>query len=88
MPINVTLQEIIDYGDHSHRPFIEGDKIFKAKHIISAGIVRRDGATVTVIGLVLQTSHPKALPHEVTLKIVRVPAKPVLAENASIFLVC
>ena len=53
------------YGGKSNRPLIEGDKLFKAKHVVSAGVIRKDGTKLLIKGLVLQTSQPKADPHEV-----------------------
>lgn len=70
MPVNVLLKDIIAYGGKRSRPLIEGEKLFKANHIISVAAIKRVGRNVDILGLVIQSSQPKARPHEVSLELV------------------
>ena len=55
MSVRITLQKILEYGGKINRPLIKGDKLFKVKHVMSAGVVRKVGTKLLVKGLVLQT---------------------------------
>jgi SWIM zinc finger len=63
----VDLFEIMKYVGSGERPFVEGEAILKAKHIMECGLTSRTEQEFRVLGLCLQSSHLNSRPHEIKI---------------------
>lgn len=62
------LLDVMCLGGTHTRPLVEGAEVLKCG-VLSIGKVTATEDSMEVFGLVMQSSHPDQIPHEVTLKI-------------------
>ncbi|XP_046396033.1 uncharacterized protein LOC124163281 [Ischnura elegans] len=63
------LSDVFTYVGDFKRPFVEGDAILKANHIVELGVLKNEVDLVEVMALCLQTSNINGQPHEINITI-------------------
>ena len=66
----IDLSDIIRYIGNGTRPYVEGERVYKANHIIFCGLAKESNdCSSEIIALCLKTSGLQESPHEIRVKI-------------------
>ena len=67
--MNVEKSFIIRYIGNGTRPYVEGERVYTANHIIFSGLAKdSNDPSAVIIALCLKTSSLQESPHEIRVK--------------------
>ncbi|XP_025205530.1 uncharacterized protein LOC112601885 [Melanaphis sacchari] len=67
----LSLSDVFKYAHCTPdtRNFVEGEQVLLAKHVILCGKIEKDDGIISIKSLIIQSSHIRDMPHEITGKL-------------------